>query len=263
MKPMLDSLEYGVDRCCATITINRPDRRNALDEAAYGEIQAALDTANRDPEVGAIVLTGAGEQAFASGADLKTVNRLEPEEYRRYLTVNAATRLKMYGLDKPVVARVNGAALGGAMSLACSCDIIVAVDTAVFGQTEINVGLVGGVDHLWTLGRALTAELMMTGRVLSAAEALQLGLVNKVVPRDQLDGTVRSLVDSLLSKPPHALSLTKRILAFSTQVSGFAAARSFQAEMVLSAFDSDDRREGMSAFLEKRKPDFSRFPRFP
>jgi enoyl-CoA hydratase len=254
----LTNVEYAVSDRCATITINRPDRRNALDEATYREIQEALDAANADPEVGVIVLTGAGDQAFASGADLKTVNTLDLEDYRSYLLTNAATRIKIYGLDKPVIARVNGAALGGAMSLACSCDLVVAVDSARFGQTEINVGLVGGVDHLWTLGRALAAEVMMTGRIFSAAEALELHLVNRVVPREQLDGAVRELVDTLLAKSPHALSLTKRVLGFAGQASGFAAARTFQAEMVLAAFNSDDRREGMGAFLEKRKPEYKR-----
>ena len=254
----LTNVEYQVTGGKATITINRPDRRNALDETTYSEIQVALDEANGDPEVGVIVLTGAGEQAFASGADLKTVNTLDLEDYRSYLLTNAATRLKIYGLDKPVIARVNGAALGGAMSLALSCDMVVAVDSAKFGQTEINVGLVGGIDHLWTLGRVLTAELMMTGRIFTAAEALELRLVNRVVPREELDSTVQALVDSVLSKSPHSVSLTKRVLSFANQANGFAASRSFQAEMVLAAFNSDDRKEGMGAFLEKRQPVYRR-----
>src|SRR2546421_12246169 len=109
----LRNVSYEVSGGKATIMINRPERRNSLDKATYAEIQAALDEANGDPKVGVIVLTGSGEQAFASGADLKTVNTLELAEYRDYLETNAATRTKIYGLDKPVIARVNGACLGG------------------------------------------------------------------------------------------------------------------------------------------------------
>ena len=252
----LTNLLYSVVGGVATITINRPERRNALDEATYRELQRAFDEANHDPAAGVIVLTGAGEQAFASGADLKKVNTLDVDEYRAYLSTNAATRVKIFSLDKPVIARVNGPALGGAMSLVTSCDIVVAVDDAKFGQTEINVGLVGGIDHLWTLGKALTTELMMTGRIFSAEEACRLGIVNRVVPRDQLDATVRNYADELLARSPAALAITKRVIAGALQANGFAMARSLQFEAVLEAFATEDRKEGMSAFIEKRQARF-------
>jgi enoyl-CoA hydratase len=248
----LRNVSYEVSGGKATIMINRPERRNSLDKATYAEIQAALDEANGDPRVGVIVLTGSGEHAFASGADMKTVNTLGLDQYRDYLETNAATRTKIYGLDKPVIARVNGACLGGATSLATSCDIVVAVDSARFGQTEINVGLVGGIDHFWTLGKALVSEMMLTGRVLGAQEALQMGLINRVVARDELDAAVDEFAQKILSKSPYGIALTKRILAFSLQASGFSQARAFQFEMVLQAFQSNDRREGIEAFVERR-----------
>jgi enoyl-CoA hydratase len=252
----LKNVAYGVAGGIATVTIDRPDRRNSLDELTYLEVQAGLDEANRDPAVGVIVLTGAGDRAFAGGADLKTVNELELAEYRRYLLANSATRTKIYGLDKPVIARVNGSATGGAMSLVTSCDLIVAVDSARFGQTEINVGLVGGIDHFWALGKAGVSELMLTGRLLTAEEALRLGLVNRVVPREGLDAAVDEYAQTILARSPHAIALTKRALAFALQSAGHAAARSYQFELLLAAFASEDRKEGISAFLEKRPARF-------
>jgi 2-ketocyclohexanecarboxyl-CoA hydrolase len=249
---------YDVDAGAATITINRPERRNSLTAHSYREIAQALDLANSDKSVGAIVLTGAGERAFASGEDLKVANTLPSEEYRRYLNANVAARTRMFGLDKPVISRINGACVGGAMSLACTADLLVAVDDARFGQTEINVGMVGGIDHFWTVGRARLAEIMLLGRVFTAQEALQLGLVNMVVPRSELDAAVRGMVDEILAKSPESIAKTKRMLAFVHQAAGWNSARAFQFEMVLEAFDSADRREGMSAFIEKRRPDYGR-----
>lgn len=249
---------YEVDAGAATITINRPEARNSLTTHSYREIASALELANEDASVGAVVLTGAGERAFASGEDLKVANAATADEYRRYLTANVAARTRMFGLDKPVIARVNGACRGGAMSLACTCDLIVAVDEASFGQTEINVGMVGGIDHFWTVGRARTAEIMLLGRVFSAQEALQLGLVNAVVARGELDAAVRKFVDEILARSPQQIARTKRLLAFAHQASGWTAARAFQFEMVLSAFESEDRKEGMAAFIEKRPARYTR-----
>src|SRR5258706_2393788 len=150
---------YSVDRGAATITINRPEVRNSLTAHTYDEIRAALDLATSAPAVGVLVLTGAGEAAFASGEDLKVANTLKLDRYTMYLQANVAARARMFTIDKPIIARVNGAAVGGAMSLACTCDLLVAVDSARFGQTEIRVGMVGGIDHLWTVGRARLAEI--------------------------------------------------------------------------------------------------------
>jgi enoyl-CoA hydratase/carnithine racemase len=249
---------YEVGAGAATITINRPERRNSLTAHSYREIGRALELANSDASVGAIVLTGAGERAFASGEDLKVANTLEPEEYRQYLNANVAARTRMFSLDKPVISRINGACVGGAMSLACTADLIVAVEEARFGQTEINVGMVGGIDHFWTVGRARLAEIMLLGRVFTAQEALQLGLVNMVVPRAELDGAVRGMVEEILAKSPQSIAKTKRMLAFVHQAAGWTSARAFQFEMVLEAFESEDRREGMSAFIEKRRPEYGR-----
>jgi enoyl-CoA hydratase/carnithine racemase len=243
---------YAVERGAATITINRPEVRNSLTTHTYEEILAALELANADPEVGAVVLTGAGDVAFASGEDLKVATTLKIDRYTRYLQANVAARTRMFTLDKPVIARVNGAAVGGAMSLASNCDLLVAVDSARFGQTEIRVGMVGGIDHFWTVGRARLAEIMLLGKVFTAQEALALGIVNRVVPRDQLDTAVREYVDEILAKSPVSVALTKRMLAFVHQASGWNNARAFQFEMVLQAFQSEDRPEGMAAFIEKR-----------
>ena len=243
---------YGVDRGAATITINRPDVRNSLTTHTYEEIHAALDLANADPAVGVVILTGAGEISFASGEDLKVANTLTVDRYTKYLQANVAARARMFTLDKPVIGRINGAAVGGAMSLACNCDLLVAVDTARFGQTEIRVGMVGGIDHFLTVGRARLAEIMLLGKIFTAQEALALGIVNRVVPREQLDDAVREYVGEILAKSPTSVALTKRMLAFVHQASGWNSARAFQFEMVVQAFQSEDRPEGMSAFIDKR-----------
>src|SRR2546423_3744400 len=129
---------YEVDAGAATITINRPERRNSLTAHSYREIAQALDLANSDKSVGAIVLTGAGERAFASGEDLKVANTLPSEEYRRYLNANVAARTRMFGLDNPVISRINCACVGAATSLPGTSDLRVAVDHARFAHTEIN-----------------------------------------------------------------------------------------------------------------------------
>lgn len=260
--PDFTDIVYSLDRGAATITINRPEVRNSLTTRTYEELLAALELADSDPSVGAVVLTGAGDVAFASGEDLKVTNTLEIGAYTRYLQANVAARARMFRMDKPVIARINGAAVGGAMSLACNCDLLVAVDTARFGQTEIRVGMVGGIDHFWTVGRARLAEIMLLGKIFSAEEALALGIVNRVVPRYELEAAVREYVDEILARSPSSIALTKRMLAFVHQASGWTSARAYQFEMVLQAFQSEDRPEGMAAFLEKRparyrgRPDF-------
>jgi enoyl-CoA hydratase/carnithine racemase len=256
--PEFTDILYQVEAGAATITINRPEQRNSLTTHSYREISQALELANTDASIGAIVLTGAGERAFASGEDLKVANASSSEDYRRYLNANVAARTRMFGLDKPVIARINGACRGGAMSLACTADLIVAVDDASFGQTEINVGMVGGIDHFWTVGRARLAEIMLLGRIFNAQEALQLGLVNMVVPRAELNAAVRKYVDEILARSPQGIAKTKRMLAFVHQAAGWTSARAFQYEMVLAAFDSEDRREGMNAFIEKRRANYKR-----
>lgn len=243
----------------ATITINRPDKRNALNSTVIKELVQAFETCKADPEVRVVVLTGAGEKAFCAGADLseqqKTTN-----EYQRF--VERENFLKLWRivpeLGKPVIARVQGLALAGGMGLAINCDFVVASDTARFGTPEINVGMFPMMIStvlIRNMGRKKALDLMFTGRQMDAAEAEHAGLVTRVVPADKLDAEVDALAEELAGKSPAIMKLGKDALYNSSELS-FDDALNYLSTMLSMCQLTEDSKEGLTAFVEKRKPNW-------
>lgn len=252
-------LTFAVADGVATITLNRPEVYNALNDAITYELQDALKAAAKDEAVRMVVLTGAGK-AFCAGQDLKAVAGQEKRSFmeslhKRYNPIIRA----MKSLPKPIVARVNGVAAGAGCSLALACDIIVASEEATLIEVFINIGLVPDSGSSYFLprlvGMAKAFELCSMGSRVKAAEALQLGLINKVVPADQLDAAVKEYTDYFATAPTKAIGLIKKMLDKST-TSTLEEMLEYEAYCQEIAGTSKDYKEGVTAFLEKRKPAF-------
>jgi enoyl-CoA hydratase len=242
-----------------TIVLNRPRVLNALNAEMISELDAAIADADRDTVIGAVVITGSGDRAFAAGADVKELSEDSPagacERARRTQAVFA----RIEQLGKPVIAAVNGVALGGGCELAMSCTLRLAAITARFGQPEINLGLIpgyGGSHRLPRLvGRGRALELLLTGDAISAEEAWRIGLVNRVLPSADLLQAARELGATLAAKPRqavrHLLEAVRSGLAMTPE-----AADEHEATLFGAVFGTSDMREGTSAFLAKRTPVF-------
>jgi len=242
-----------------TITVNRPERLNALDSATLDALHAAADAAAGDPAVRVVVLTGAGQKAFVAGADIAQMSGLTPAQGRDFSLRGQRMMRRFETLPKPVVAMINGFALGGGLELAMCCHLRIAADTAKLGQPEVNLGLIpgfGGTQRLLRLaGRAATLELCLTGAPIDAARALQLGIVNRVVPAAELEAEAMKLADQLADAAPLAL----RGILDCVNVGGDCAIEEgmqYEAAQFGLVFSTDDMREGTGAFLQKRKPVF-------
>ncbi|MFM8323036.1 MAG: enoyl-CoA hydratase-related protein [Chloroflexota bacterium] len=236
--------------------LNRPQAMNALNHRLMGELMDALQTFDDDPEVGAMVVTGS-EKVFAAGADIKEMANAGAVEM--LLQDNIAQFDRIRRLKKPVIAAVSGWALGGGSELALSCDLIVASETARFGQPEITIGVIpgaGGTQRLArALGKALAMEMVLNNRTLSADEALRFGLVNRVTPVERCLPEALALAQEIAGRAPLALRLAKEAVnsAFELPLSeGLAAER--RAFQLL--FSTQDQKEGMAAFIEKRPPEW-------
>jgi enoyl-CoA hydratase len=241
------------------IAVNRPDKLNALDAATIDALQAAFDAAAADGAVRCVVLTGAGPKAFVAGADIAQMNALTPVQGRDFSLRGQRLMRTIETFRKPVVAMVNGFALGGGLELAMACHLRVASDKAKVGQPEINLGLVpgfGGTQRLLRLaGRAATLELCLTGAPIDAQRALQLGIVNRVVEADALEDETMTLAGQLASAAPLAL----RAILDCITVGGECAMNEgleYESAQFGLVFSTDDMREGTAAFLGKRKPEF-------
>lgn len=240
------------------ITFNRPQVLNALSMATMRELDAALDELAAAPQVRAIVLTGAGEKAFVAGADISEFNNLaSAREATDYALRGQAVLNKIEALPKPVIAAINGFALGGGCELAMACDIRLAADTARLGQPEINLGIIpgyGGTQRLARLvGRGRANLLCLTGEMIDAAEALRIGLVDRVVPAADLLSEAKALARKLAGQAPVALALIKQAIRVGLEGS-LAEGLTYEAAQFGVVFDTEDRWEGVTAFLEKRKP---------
>ena len=251
-------LLYDVADGVATVTINRPDRRNAMTWGVITGLRELCARAKDDPEVRVVVLTGAGEQAFCAGADLGGMaggddGFVASHDGRGEL---ARLFLDLYDLGKPTIARVRGYALAGGFGLALSCDLVVASDDAQFGTPEINVGLWAymiTVPLVRSMPPKKALELMMTGRRVDAAEAERIGFVNRVVPVDALDGAVAELAASLASKSPAIMRLGRTSFYDVWDLSARDALRVLHPMLTLTTL-TEDSAEGVAAFAEKRSP---------
>lgn len=248
-------VRYEVRGPAAWLTIDREDRHNALSPDVIRRLVEGLARAGQDGEVRVVVLTGAGDQAFCAGGDIggfqagEAVAEAAPAAISRILDA-------LWHHPKPVIARVNGRALGGGLGLVLACDLAVAADDVEIGTPEINIGLWPHVITAViqrTLPRKIALELMLTGRRMPAAEAARWGIVNRVVPRGELDAAVGELADALVSKSPHVVRLGKRSFVGAEDLP-FGRAIDHLKEMLAENLRAEDLVEGVSAFLEKRDP---------
>jgi enoyl-CoA hydratase/carnithine racemase len=246
-----------IDKHVATVTLSRPEAMNAVDLAAESELQAIWTRIENDPEVRVVVLTGVGDRAFCVGADLKNPSVTGLEYW-------AASRVGGFGgialretLNVPVIARVNGFALGGGFEMVLGCDIVVACEEASFGLPEALVGrmpLDGGMTLLQRQVPFRKAmAMLLTGKRVNAAEALEMGLINEVVPRAELDAAVALWVDDILACAPLSLKAIKQVVR-STATMTPAQAQALRLPAVVAALQSEDGNEGVLAFQQKRKP---------
>ena len=243
----------------AELTINRPAVRNALNAATLREIGQAFRAFDVDPAVRTVILTGAGERAFAAGGDISAVVGFSPLQARDFARFAQAVLDTVEQCSKPVIAAVNGFAVGGGCELAMACDLRLAGATARFGQPEVNLGILAGwagtqrLPRLVGRGRAL--ELLLSGELIAADEAWRIGLVNSVVTAAELLPTARSLARTLAAKPATAVRLAKSAVHNGLELDA-ARAGACEAELFALGFASPDQQEGMRAFLEKRPPRF-------
>ena len=250
----------GVAERVATITVNRPDKLNALNDRVIAELGEAIDEARTNADVGGVILTGAGERAFVAGADINELAVQTPVSGREHARRGQRVFDRIERLGKPVIAAVNGFALGGGCELAMACHIRIASDTAKFGQPEVKVGVMpgyGGTQRLPRLiGKGRGLQMLLTGEIIDAAEAYRLGLVNQVVAADQLMSAATAMMRTILANAPLALSH-----CIETVDAGYNLSLVDALALEATAFGllaaTDDKREGTRAFLEKRPPNFT------
>jgi enoyl-CoA hydratase/carnithine racemase len=251
--PLLVEVADGVAR----VTLNRPEVRNALDAALLGGLEAALRRLEDDPAARVIVLRGAGDRAFCAGADLKRVgDRGTTLQARESFSGLARILEHMARMRTPIIAQVHGYALAGGCGLAAGCDIVVAADDAVFGLPEIKVGLLPLIvmaPILRAVGRKRGLLMIMSGETVPAREAYEMGLVSRLVPRAELEAAVGALARTLAGYSPTALGLAKEAAATVPDME-YGAALRYLRELITLVALSDDAREGIAAFFEKRAP---------
>jgi len=253
---LLEQPEAGIH----LLTVNRPKALNALNAATLDEIAAALARVAADDAARVLLVTGAGKKAFVAGADIAEMQNATIEQAREFSEKGSRVMHALEALPLPVIALVNGYALGGGCELALACDWILAADRAVFGQPEVNLGIppgFGGTQRLpRRIGPARALELLATARQVNADEAAAIGLANHVVPASELRAKGLEMARTIASKAPLAVRLAKEAVQRGESLDLFAACE-LETDLFAQAFSTQDRREGMSAFLEKRPAKFS------
>ncbi|NLM83509.1 MAG: enoyl-CoA hydratase/isomerase family protein [Clostridiales bacterium] len=246
---------YEVKDHVAVLTINRPEVLNALNLDVFAEIKDAVEKAERDEDVYVVVITGAG-RAFVAGADIKQMKDLGPMEARHFGEFGNEALYKIETLTKPVIAAVNGYALGGGCELACACDIRIASDRAKFGQPEVGLGIIPGAGGTVRLprivGAAKAKELIFTGRIIDAQEALRIGLVSDVVPAESLMEKVMSLAKEIAANAQIAVRQAKASINNALQCDVQSALK-FEAQAFAVCFSTEDQKDAMTAFVNKSK----------
>ena len=255
---MYQTLLTHLDNGIFTITINRPDKLNAINRNVMADLDAVMEEVEKNRDIKAVIITGAGDKSFVAGADISEFTGLNEAEGMELARKGQQTFFKIENASKPVIAAVNGFALGGGCELAMACHIRIASENAKFGQPEVNLGLIpgyGGTQRLVQLiGKGRALELLMTGNMIDAATALQYRLVNDVVKKEELSDKAVSLLKVIMSKAPVAISncimaanavFNQRINGYDVEIKGFG-----------HCFGTEDMKEGAAAFLEKRKANF-------
>lgn len=264
---MTDPILTHRDGKVLTVTLNLTEKRNPVsDNGLIDELIDTMHAADADIGVRCVILTGAGS-AFSAGGDLKAMKAgtglragLPAQTRRNYREGIQRLPLMFHALEVPVIAAINGPAIGAGLDLACMCDVRVAADTAVFAESFVKLGIVPGDGGAWLLPRIIgfsrAVELTLTGETFDAAHALEIGLVSRVVPGDQLLATARSIADKIAANPPHAVRMTRRLLR-EAQTATLASTLELSAAMQSLAHATRDNDEAIDAFIEKRKPDFT------
>lgn len=255
------------DGAILTVTLNLPEKRNPVSDPAVIEaLERILGDADSDIGIRAVILTGAGS-AFSSGGDLKAMKAgsglrasLPAQTRRNYRDGIQRLPLLFHALEVPVIAAVNGPAIGAGLDLACMCDVRIAADNAVFAESFVKIGIAPGDGGAWLLPRIVgfskATELTLTGETIDAAEALRIGLVSRVVPAEDLMAAARTVADKIAANPPHAVRMTRRLLR-EGQTATLANILEMSAAMQALAHATRDNGEAMDAFLEKRPPRFT------
>jgi enoyl-CoA hydratase len=251
-------LQIEQDGAVATLTLNRPDKLNALSAGLIAELTDAFRTlAARAPRV--VIVTGAGK-AFCAGADIEEMRGMSTIDAKRYSEQGHALGAFIEELPFPVIAAVNGFALGGGCELALSCDFIYASDVAKFGQPEVNLGVIPGFGGTQRLARrvgiGMARELIYSGEIIAADKALAIGLANAVIAKDELLPRVRALATTIAGKAPLAIAQAKRA-TLRGEGRDLTAANELEAQAFAMLFGTSDQKEGMKAFVEKRKPEYT------
>ena len=254
-----ENLLVDRDGAVAVVTINRPKVLNALNRQTISELSRAIDELGQDDGVRALVLTGAGEKAFVAGADINELAAFSPVQGKEHGRTGQAVFDRIENLGKPVVAAINGFALGGGCELAMGCTLRVAADTARLGQPEINLGIIPGYAGSQRLprliGKGLALEMLLTGEMISAARAYEIGLVNRVVPAAELMAEAQKLAAMLASKAPVATRYIIEAVNHGFEMSQ-ADAQFLEASLFGLVAATDDMKEGTRAFLEKRQAEW-------
>ena len=243
----------------AWVTINRPEALNAMNPIVISELQDAIENCINDSSVGVIILTGSGEKSFIAGADIKTMQSMGPDEALSFGKVGQKLTVTIENSPKPIIAAVNGFALGGGCEISLACHIRVASETAKFGQPEVLLGILpgwGGTQRLPRLvGTGIANEIITTGRMIDAQEAKEIGLANHVVPLEDLKQKCEEVANQILKNGPNAIAKSLECIREGV---GLTTKDGLDLEVknISSLFNSDETKEGLSAFVEKRVPNF-------
>lgn len=253
------NLLVDVNQNIGLITINRPDKLNALNHDTLVELKATLESLRSDENIFVVIITGSGEKAFVAGADISEINKLNMLEGKKFAEFGQSVFSMIEKFEKPVIAAVNGFALGGGCELALACHIRLASENAKFGQPEVNLGIIpgyGGTQRLTRLinsGRA--AEMILTADMIDSNEALRIGLVNKVYPQSELQSQAFEMAVKIASKGQQAIRLALKAIKVVDEVS-LQEGQNMEATLFALCCGTEDFKEGTKAFLEKRKPAF-------
>jgi len=254
-----DNIFLEIEHQTARIVIQRPDALNILNSKTLDELDAAVTEVENNNDIRVVVVTGAGDKAFAAGADIAELEVLDVATGKAFAQRGQAILNHLEGLDRPVIAAINGLALGGGCELALACHLRIASENAKFGHPEVSLGLIpgyGGSQRLPRLvGMGTAMELVLTGNIIDAHEALRIGLVNQVVPATEFLTTVEHLVHNILSCAPLAVKSALYAMTYGMQVD-FMQGLDIEANLFGNVCGTKDKNEGTRAFLEKRQPKF-------